>query len=335
MTGIYAKGDYCTEMREESLVSVIVIFLDAERYLDEAIESVLKQTYENWELLLVDDGSTDGSTEIAQRFAAQEPERVRYLIHSGHRNLGKGASRNLGIRHAKGIYLAFLDADDIWLPHKLTEQVAVMDNHEIAGMVYGKTLYWHSWTNDPNDKQLDFIPALGVPLDTPIKPAGLLPLYLRGKASIPCPTDILVRRAIAEEVGGFDESFVGVNNIYEDQAFYVKLCAKTHVVVVDRWWDKYRQHSQASMAVAWRMGTEFQARRFYLEWLEKYLGEQDVQDEIVWLALKKELWLYNNSSSIQFRFLPPDSIRWIKKWLLRIVEYILPLKAQSWLWLRK
>src|SRR5713226_10047705 len=100
------------DMRNQRLVSVIMIFLDEEKFIREAIESVFPQTYDNWELLLVDDGSTAGSTDIARRYAEQHPGKVRYLDHEGHRNRGMSASRNLGIRHARGDYIAFLDADD-------------------------------------------------------------------------------------------------------------------------------------------------------------------------------------------------------------------------------
>src|SRR5918994_2063107 len=105
-------------MSGKSLVSCIVIFLDEERFIEEAIKSVFAQTYENWELLLVDDGSTDGSTQIALRYAERHPGKVRYLEHPGHQNRGMSASRNLGISQAKGEYVALLDADDVWLPHK-------------------------------------------------------------------------------------------------------------------------------------------------------------------------------------------------------------------------
>jgi glycosyltransferase involved in cell wall biosynthesis len=88
---------------------------------------VLAQTYDSWELMLVDDGSADGSTDIALRYAKQYPKKVRYFEHDGHQNRGASASRNLGISHAKGHYVAFLDADDVWLPHKLEQQVAVID----------------------------------------------------------------------------------------------------------------------------------------------------------------------------------------------------------------
>src|SRR5919198_1004258 len=111
-----------SEINDGPLVSAIIIFLNAERFIQEAIESVFAQTYDAWELLLVDDGSTDGSTAIARRYAEQHPGKVRYLEHNGHQNRGKSASRNLAIRNCTGEYIAFLDADDVWLPRKLEQQ---------------------------------------------------------------------------------------------------------------------------------------------------------------------------------------------------------------------
>ena len=319
-------------MSEKSLVSVVIIFLNAELFLSEAIDSVFTQIYERWELLLVDDGSTDTSTEIAQGYAKQKPGQVYYLEHPGHHNRGKGASRNLGIQHAKGDYLAFLDADDIWLPNKLREQVDSLDKHGKVGMVYGKTLYWYSWTQNSVNSQQDFIPKLGVEVNTPIGQPDLLPLYLRGKASIPGPSDILVRRSAIDEVGGFDETFIGVNNIYEDQAFFAKLCLKAQIIVINRCWNRYRQHPQASMAVAERTGTEVQARKFFLNWLERYLSEQAVKDRKVWLALTRELWLIQSPKWLPGR--AQKGVRWVKKWILRIEELILPTALSCQLWMQ-
>ena len=109
-------------------VSCIVIFLNEERFLAEAIDSVLAQTHESWELLLVDDGSTDGSAAIAREFAERHPDRVRYLRHPGRANLGMSAARNLGLAHARGRYVGFLDADDAWLPGQAAEQVEILDS---------------------------------------------------------------------------------------------------------------------------------------------------------------------------------------------------------------
>src|SRR5689334_21837766 len=124
-------------MNEQSLVSIIIPFLNAERFIEDAIESVRAQSYDAWELLLVDDGSTDSSTRLAQRYAQQHPQKVRYLQHDRHQNRGLSASRNLGISEARGEFIAFLDADDVWLPHKLARQRAILDSQPEAAMVYG------------------------------------------------------------------------------------------------------------------------------------------------------------------------------------------------------
>jgi cellulose synthase/poly-beta-1,6-N-acetylglucosamine synthase-like glycosyltransferase len=131
---------YVEILMRKMKVSVIIPFLNAEKFIREAIESVFAQTYENWELLLIDDGSNDESTVIARSYAAEYPDKVRYLEHRGHQNLGKSTSRNLGIHNAGGDYLAFLDADDIFLPQKLERQVALLESRPWAGMVYGRTL---------------------------------------------------------------------------------------------------------------------------------------------------------------------------------------------------
>lgn len=161
-------------MSSELLVSVIIIFLNAEKFIEGVIKSVFAQTYDHWELLLVDDGSTDTSTDIALRYAEQFPEKVRYLEHANHQNRGMSASRNLGIRNAKGEYIAFLDADDVWLPHKLERQVAILGSQPEVAMVYGLVLYWYSWTGNPEDTQRDVPSKLLVQPNTLVKPPTLL-----------------------------------------------------------------------------------------------------------------------------------------------------------------
>src|SRR5215204_3697695 len=100
-------------MTHQPVVSVIIPIWNAVRFLPDAIESVFAQTYPHWELLLVDDASTDGSGAIAREYAEAQPGKVRYLEHEGHQNRGVGASRNLGVWNATGRYIAFLDHDDI------------------------------------------------------------------------------------------------------------------------------------------------------------------------------------------------------------------------------
>jgi glycosyltransferase involved in cell wall biosynthesis len=268
----------------EPLVSCIVIFLDTERYIEEAIESVFAQTYESWELLLVDDGSTDGSTDIARRYAQRHPGKVRYLEHPGHQNRGMSATRNLGISHAKGDYIAFLDADDVWLPRKLEEQVAILGSHPEVGMVYGAKQYWYSWTGDPRDARRDFVASLGIQTDSLFEPPALLSLlYPLGIASLPHTSSLLLRREVVERLGGYEDRFKGM---YEDQAFLVKVYLKETVYVASECWNRYRQHPASWFAVAHRSGEARSAWLALLNWLEEYLSEQGVEDPEVWKLLR-------------------------------------------------
>jgi glycosyltransferase involved in cell wall biosynthesis len=319
-------------MQDKPLVSVIVIFLNAANFLQEAIESVLAQTYEHWELLLVDDGSNDGSTEIAMRFAAENSGRIKYFEHNGHQNLGMSAARNLGIRQSKGEYIAFLDADDYWLPNKLDVQTRILESQPEAGMLFGNTKYWFSWTGRSEDSQRDYVPSLRVRTHTLFYPPLLLLLFIQGKAEVPCTCSILVRRAVAEKIGGFENSFRGM---YEDQAFYAKIGLCTPVLATDDCLAWYRQHSKSNYAIAIHSRQTHTLRYVFLKWLETYCHDNRIQDKRVREAVRRQLWLYQSTSHQQIPGLAQDCIRWIKKWMLRVEERVLPSSWRDWLWIRK
>jgi glycosyltransferase involved in cell wall biosynthesis len=322
-------------MSDNSIVSIIMIFFNAADFLQDAVESVLAQTHEHWELLLIDDGSTDTSTQIARKYAAQYPRKVIYLEHPDHQNRGKGVSRNLGIRHARGEYVAFLDADDIWLPNKLEQQTAILSSYPEAGMLYGDTLYWYSWTGNLDDVQKDFTPKLGVQTDILINPPKLIPLYIRGKAAVPCTCSILVKRKVIEEVKGFDETCQGINNFYEDQAFYAKICLVTPVVAVNTCWDRYRQRSSARREdIEKIIRKEYLARKSFLNWLDDYMTQCGIEEFEIRLAIRKELWLQESPTWLPDSEKVPTRIRWIKKWILRLEELILPASIRYRLWIR-
>lgn len=266
-------------------VSVVIIFLNAERFLGEAVDSVLAQTYRAWELLLVDDGSTDASSAIARRYAETHRDRVRYVTHPRQANRGMSASRNLGVRHASGEYVAFLDSDDVWLPTILEEQVAVLDTQPEAAMVYGPLQYWFSWTGDAADRTRDRVERLGVPPEALVRPPRLLPLFLQDRAAV--PSGLLVRREVVLAVGGFEEAFRGE---YEDQVFCAKICTTRAVFASGRTWYRYRQHPGSCVAEGLRSGDTVGARVTFLRWLRRYLVHQRVTDAQVWWALHDQLW---------------------------------------------
>ena len=109
------------------LVSIVMPNYNGGKYLKETIDSVLSQTFDNWELLFVDDCSTDNSLEIVRSYA---DERIR--IFQNETNRGAAVSRNRAIEAANGRWIAFLDSDDLWLPEKLEKQVAFMKDKEIV-----------------------------------------------------------------------------------------------------------------------------------------------------------------------------------------------------------
>ena len=110
----------------ECLVSIIMPSYNAARFIGESINSVLLQTYSNWELLIVDDCSKDNSVEVVRKFANIDK---RVVLFSLEKNVGAAAARNVAIEHAQGQYIAFLDSDDVWDEYKLEKQLAFMKQY--------------------------------------------------------------------------------------------------------------------------------------------------------------------------------------------------------------
>ena len=117
---------------EGPLISVVVPTYNRADLLEEAIQSVLQQEYANWELLVVDDGSTDDTGEVLDRYGSED--RIRTFRQP---NSGQAVARNQGIRNARGEFVAFLDSDNRWLPHKLRAQAEYLAEHDEIDVLYG------------------------------------------------------------------------------------------------------------------------------------------------------------------------------------------------------
>jgi glycosyltransferase involved in cell wall biosynthesis/peptidoglycan/xylan/chitin deacetylase (PgdA/CDA1 family) len=248
-------------------VSVVCPFHNEAQFLAEAIETVLGQEFEDFELLLVDDGSTDASTSIAKGFAKRD-RRVRYLEHPGHSNRGAGASRNAGIREARAELVAFIDGDDRWRPFKLAEQVDLMERMPDVDAVGGAVNYWAS-----HSAGKDRVVPTGHVRNRRIAPTeATLAMYPLGRAHAPSMSDLMFRRQGLVDVGGFEEQF---RDAYEDQAFLGKFYLASTLYFTDRVWSDYRLHSNSCIAETHRQGTYHSARENYLEWFERYLISTD------------------------------------------------------------
>lgn len=163
-------------MNPSPLVSVIIPVYNTERYVGDAVKSVLEQTYHNFEVILVDDGSTDKSLSALEIFGSQI--RVYKQEHQG-----IGATRNRAIEEAKGAFLAFLDADDIWMKDKLENQIRVFQEQPDLEICLGLFEFFLSPDLDEETRKKKYFPK------------GLLKGYLASAT--------LVRRASFDKVGSF------------------------------------------------------------------------------------------------------------------------------------
>jgi glycosyltransferase involved in cell wall biosynthesis len=246
------------------VVTVVLPFWNAEPYLEDAVQSIRGQQLADWELVLVDDGSTDGSTEMAHDLAATD-DRIRYIDHPGHQNLGSSASRNVGVAHGTAPYIAFIDADDVSMPNKLAEQVDLLENMPDVALVVGAIEYWYSW--NPESTRANQIRRPGgiqdQRLDPPESLLAVYPLGALGGAGITG----LVRRSAFDAVGGFEEIFRG---LFDDQAFLAKIYLHFPIYISSRTWYRYRQHNASCVGGTSRID-HWRSRGAFLVWLETYV----------------------------------------------------------------
>lgn len=270
-------------------VSVIMPFLDVERYISEAIASVLGQTLADWELLLVDDGSTDESRAIAARYAREDPDRIRLLNHPGRVNRGTAASRNLGMAEAQGEYIAFLDADDIFDRKRLQHHARLLDADPGLGLVIGADLYWYSWTRDQTGPQDIPDHVVGPPVMSERRyepPALLAAILLTPNASMPTVCGVTVRRAAVAEVGPIPKEFT---DHYEDQVLFCKLLLEHPAWVSGKVLARYRQRAgsitEGNSSLFNGPGSPaMAARERFLGWFGQYLRDtcRDLPDLMKW-----------------------------------------------------
>ncbi|HEX8161032.1 MAG TPA: glycosyltransferase [Pyrinomonadaceae bacterium] len=207
-------------------VSVTIPSYNHARYLPAAVESVLAQTFRDFELIITDDGSTDGSLEIAEGYAARHPALVRVLTHPGGRNLGISATANVNFRESRGDYWAGICSDDVWLPDKLERQVAFLDSRPGVGLVYGL-----AQVIDKDGQPQPQINGADITAD-----GDPLARLICGNP-IPAPT-VMLRRRCLEEVGLHAEGIT-----YGDWEQWIRILAHWDAGFIDRPLMLYRVHA--------------------------------------------------------------------------------------------
>lgn len=201
----------------DELVSIIMPSYNTAKFISETIESVLAQTYPNWELIIVDDCSTDNTDEVVKSFLSDN--RIKYI--KNEKNSGAAVSRNRALREAKGKWIAFLDSDDLWLPVKLEKQIAFMQDND----------YHFSYTNyieidensQPNGRSV----------------TGPKKITRHGMYNY-CWMGCLTVMYDAETVGLIQIADIKKNN---DYAMWLKACKKADCYLLDEVLAKYRKRS--------------------------------------------------------------------------------------------
>jgi glycosyltransferase involved in cell wall biosynthesis len=184
------------------VISVIIPSYNRENEIPQAIESVLAQTYKNFEIIVVDDGSTDGTEKRLQEYINKK--QIHYFRKD---NSGPSSARNYGLNLAKGQYIAFLDSDDLWLPIKLEVQMRRFADQIDLGLVYSNVL---SYNPDQGHVFLRYNKKL---------PSGFILDELIYKKVNLVPSSILVKKSTLDEVGAFDE----VLKIHEDRDLHIRI----------------------------------------------------------------------------------------------------------------
>jgi glycosyltransferase involved in cell wall biosynthesis len=194
-------------MKENNeLISVLLPVYNAENYIEEAVQSVLDQIYTNFELLLLNDGSTDGSKEKIKKF---EDDRIVYIEHS---NMGLSKTLNKGIKLAKGKYIARMDADDICLPFRFEKQMRYLNKHKNVALLGGGII-----VVDKDGQTLNY--------DSPFINSKIIKKILFTEKNTFYHPTVIFKKSVVQELGGYDEE---INCYFEDYFLWAKIVKAGH-----------------------------------------------------------------------------------------------------------
>jgi glycosyltransferase involved in cell wall biosynthesis len=216
-------------------VSVIIPVRNAKDFIDEALDSVLGQSFQDLEVILIDDGSDD----FDYFLLCARDVRVRVIRLSG---LGVSHARNAGMKLARGEFLAFLDADDVWFPGKLQAQIAYFDAHPNVGLVFGAFARWVADENGLFEKANSLTQDCSNLTEADPSRSGWLYTRLLMGLLVGMNTAI-IRRDVYEAVGGFNESM----RLGEDYNFWLKISRVTEMHALSGVLALYRIHGASAM----------------------------------------------------------------------------------------
>jgi glycosyltransferase involved in cell wall biosynthesis len=248
-------------------VDVIIPAYNAAKYLPDALESVISQTFDDWQILLVDDGSTDRTADVVAPFLDRFGSKIKFIQQE---NRGLPAARNAAIRVSTAEFLALLDADDVWLPCRLSESLKAFAERPKAGLAYG--LVTHI---DPEGRLGGTFEGNRRNAEGQIAPY----IYMR-KVELPCPT-ITFRRRCIDDVGIFDETMRAT----EDRDLWLRIALRYEVAFIPEVLAYYRVSPNSMSSDSQRM------LKAQLHFIRKHYGSEGCglrSRQIAWARVYKQ-----------------------------------------------
>lgn len=294
-------------------VSVIIPTYNCVKYLPEALDSVLAQTYQDFEIIIIDDGSLDGTRSLVEEYLQKYPGIIRYIYQE---NRGLACARNTAMKNSRGEYIALLDADDVFLSERIRLGVEVLDQTAGVGLCHA------------NITRMD---EGGRIIRTPLRDEKFLSGYvfeniLLKKANVSVPT-IIFRRSCIEKIGGFDENLTRLG--CEDREFCLRLSREYKFYYIDKVLAYYRERSNSMSRDLFKMlkaryyvvnkhtsecGFDVFIRKKAFAAVHREMGDTFLFDGLFFLAAGQYiksivywpfgLWTWINLAKAIFRFRP-------------------------------
>jgi len=243
-------------------ISIMICCYNSEKYLSETIDSVINQTYTNWEIVAVNDGSSDNTEEIIQTYINKGVK----IIYHYQENQGYASARNKAIEIAKGEWIAIIDHDDICLPDRLEKQAAQIKNNPNSNLFFSNVTYFN---NEPKDLGYHF--DYFDPSDLDLSAVSVLNHLLSHKCFIPS-SSVVFNINSALSIGGFDTSY----NYIPDFVFFLKMGELYNFSISKESLSKWRIHPNQATEITKDIHMK-ELRRIYIHYLTSDLVTQRVR----------------------------------------------------------
>ena len=240
-------------------VSVVMASYNHEKYVAETIESVLSQTYQDWEFIITDDGSRDGTVDVMKRF---DDRRIKLFCFS--QNQGACTAMNNCIQEAKGEYIAVINSDDAWMPEKLEKQVKFLDEHPEKGAIFGYAQIIDEEGKKITEENHFYSQVFIQPNRTRFE--WLRHFFFNGNCL--CHPSILIRKHCYDDIGLYDERFA----LLPDFDFWIRLCIKYEIFIMPESLVKFRIRLQEANASGNKPETQMRHHLEFSQILKNYIS---------------------------------------------------------------